>query len=102
MLWHSVSQQSAEATLEALHSFQHVAFACTGIPELALSFKVSRKGVVLMEPRWPRLSSLRERTMSATGMLFELMHKGVYLTPQPRDAELVPGLTVKVSLTLVS
>lgn len=63
---------------------------------MALSFKVNKNGIELTEPRLPGLSSVRGRTLAVISMLFGLMNKGVYLTPQPRDAELVPGLTIKV------
>ena len=83
-------------------TYRTVSLCLAGIPELAVLFKVTPRGIELVEPRMPRLSSLRERPLSASSMLFELMHKGLYLAPQPRDADLVPGLTFKVRLLCVA
>ena len=66
-------------------------------PELSLAFKVTKQGIELMEPRLPRLNGIRSRTFSAaSALLFELMHRGVYLVPQARDAA-AASLGMKVS-----
>ena len=74
---------------------------CAGNPELRLSFKVTKQGIELAEPRLPRLAAIRGRAFAASALLFELMQRGLYLIPQARDA--VPaGLTLKVHVTEVS
>ncbi len=68
----------------------------TGNPELSLTFKVTRRGVALLEPRLSRVAAIRGRTLAPSVLLFELMQKGLYLMPQGRDGESV-GLVLKVS-----
>ena len=76
---------------------QHLSAACTGNPEVALGFQVTKQGIQLVEPRLRRLDAVRGRTYSAaSALLFELMQLGLYLVPQSRDAE-PAGLGIKVA-----
>jgi len=57
-----------------------------GNPDISLTFKVTREGTELVEPRLPRLAGIRGRSFAASVLLFEMMQRGLYLTPQARDA----------------
>lgn len=80
------------------HLIQPVSAVFAGHPDTNLTFKVTKQGVELMEPRLPRLAAIRGRAFAASVLLFELMQRGVYLVPHGRDAE-AAGLAMKV-LTL--
>ena len=56
---------------------------------------MSKQGIELVEPRLPRLAAIRGQAFAAPALLFELMQRGLYLGPQPRDA-LPAGLTLKL------
>lgn len=70
------------------HSSLAEAWLChaTGNPDISLTFKVTKEGTELVGPRLPRLAGIRGRSFAASVLLFELMQRGLYLTPQARDA----------------
>jgi len=57
-----------------------------GNPDISLTFKVTKEGTELVEPRLPRLAGIRGRSFAASVLLFEMTQRGLYLTPQARDA----------------
>ena len=66
-----------------------------GMAGIAFAFMVDKNGVQLVEPGWPHLEGIRGRTMTPSGILFELIQKGLYLVPDPSDVESA-GLVMKV------
>ena len=75
---HCVLSQSSLAEAWLCHA--------AGNPDISLTFKVTKEGIELVEPRLPRLAGIRGRSFAASVLLFEMMQRGLYLTPQARDA----------------
>lgn len=57
-----------------------------GNTDISTTFKVTKEGIELVEPRLPRLAGVRGRSFAAPVLLFELMQRGLYLTPQAKDS----------------
>ncbi len=91
---HTHTQTHTYVSISDALSVLHGAAALMGI---AFSFAVDGDGVQLIEPAWPCLDHILERNMTPTGVLFELIQKGLYLAPDPSDIQSA-GLVFKVSL----
>ncbi|KAL0027060.1 hypothetical protein WJX79_002717 [Trebouxia sp. C0005] len=77
--WH-VRPAGGRSGAQAMVSLQ------TGNTDISTTFKVTKEGIELVEPRLPRLAGVRGRSFAAPVLLFELMQRGLYLTPQAKDS----------------